>query len=176
YHSVQIQTLKDANADFTWASSFTNVNEAVGVTRAAAKIGMPVAISFTLSGQSRLASGLTLKQAIEEIDRQAGSTKPAFYGINCSHPIEIEAALEPGDWILRMRNMAPNASAQEKSALVDLEGIDDGDPADLGRRMGVLAGRYPHLDIWGGCCGTWDKHFDQIALNVRKARGVFRTL
>ncbi|MCP5073635.1 MAG: homocysteine S-methyltransferase family protein, partial [Rhodobacteraceae bacterium] len=47
YHSVQIQTLKDANADFTWASSFTNVNEAVGVTRAAAKIGMPVAISFT---------------------------------------------------------------------------------------------------------------------------------
>ena len=26
------------------------------------------------------------------------------------------------------------------------------------------------IDIWGGCCGTWDKHFDRIAFHVGKAR------
>ncbi|MSO78877.1 MAG: hypothetical protein EXQ79_04640 [Acidimicrobiia bacterium] len=29
--------------------------------------------------------------------------------------------------------------------------------------MGELARRYPHLDIWGGCCGTWDTHLTEIA-------------
>jgi methionine synthase I (cobalamin-dependent) len=42
-----------------------------------------------------------------------------------------------------------------------------GDPIDLGRRMGVIAEHYPHLDIWGGCCGTWDTHLDHIARNVK---------
>jgi methionine synthase I (cobalamin-dependent) len=38
--------------------------------------------------------------------------------------------------------------------------------------MGDLARRYPHLDIWGGCCGTWDTHLDEIARNVRAARDI----
>jgi methionine synthase I (cobalamin-dependent) len=36
--------------------------------------------------------------------------------------------------------------------------------------MGALALRHPHLDVWGGCCGTWDAHLDAIASNVRQAR------
>lgn len=43
----------------------------------------------------------------------------------------------------------------------------------LERGIGFLrevARRYPNVDIWGGCCGTWDRHLDQIAAQVKAAR------
>ena len=48
--------------------------------------------------------------------------------------------------------------------------IEEGDPVELGEMMGDLARRYPNVDIWGGCCGTWDKHFEEIARSVTEAR------
>jgi methionine synthase I (cobalamin-dependent) len=45
-----------------------------------------------------------------------------------------------------------------------------GDPPKLGELMGELAKQHPHIDIWGGCCGTWDTHLDEIARNVVAAR------
>ena len=48
--------------------------------------------------------------------------------------------------------------------------LEEGDPIELGQLMGSLARRYPHMDIWGGCCGTGEVHLDQIAINVRAAR------
>jgi S-methylmethionine-dependent homocysteine/selenocysteine methylase len=30
-----------------------------------------------------------------------------------------------------------------------------------------LMHRRSHIDIWGGCCGTWDKHLDLIAKEVK---------
>ena len=42
----------------------------------------------------------------------------------------------------------------------------------LGELMGEIALRYPHIDIWGGCCGTWDNHLDEIARRVRAARSM----
>lgn len=32
------------------------------------------------------------------------------------------------------------------------------------------AGQHPHLDVWGGCCGTRDDHLEQIARTVREVR------
>jgi len=48
---------------------------------------------------------------------------------------------------------------------------EEGDPVALGSLMGMLPRRYPHIDIWGGCCGTWEKHLGHIAANVIDARG-----
>jgi methionine synthase I (cobalamin-dependent) len=28
------------------------------------------------------------------------------------------------------------------------------------------------MDIWGGCCGTWEVHLDEIAKNVLAVRGI----
>jgi hypothetical protein len=58
----------------------------------------------------------------------------------------------------------------DKVSLCQLGHIEEGDPEELGRMMGDLARRYPDIDIWGGCCGTWDKHFDRIAHYVGEAR------
>jgi homocysteine S-methyltransferase len=54
----------------------------------------------------------------------------------------------------------------DKVSLCTLGHLESGDPVDLGQRMGAIAEQYPHLDIWGGCCGTWETHLDEIARNV----------
>ena len=170
YHSVQLETLKSTDVDLVWAATFNNVPEAVGVSRAAARIGLPIYVSFTLDSHHRLQSGPTLKEAIERVDQEAGEEKPDFYGINCSHPLEFDPALEPGAWFLRVRSLRPNAAMMDKVSLCKLGHLEDGNPVELGEQMGALAKRYPHIDIWGGCCGTWETHLDAIANNVAKVR------
>ena len=172
YHSVQLATLARAGVDLVEAMTFNNVPEAVGLARAATAVGLPLSVSFTLDSTSRLHAGPSLRTAIETIDAEAGAARPAFYGINCSHPYEFLSALEPGDWFERVRCLRPNAAMMDKVALCTIGHLETGDPADLGRLMGDLAGRYPHLDVWGGCCGTWEDHLDEIARNVGAARGL----
>jgi S-methylmethionine-dependent homocysteine/selenocysteine methylase len=133
-------------------------------------VGLPSSVSFTLGSDHRLLGGATLREAIEAVDREAGDARPDFYGINCSHPLEFEPALEPGDWVERIRILRPNASSKEKVALCQIGHLEEGDPPALGALMGGLARRYPHLDIWGGCCGTWDTHLGIIARAVDEAR------
>jgi len=171
YHAPQLETLKQLDVDMAWAATFNNVAEAVGVSRAASKIGVPVCLSFTLSGNHRLQSGPTLREAVETVDAEAGEHRPTCFGINCSHPLEFIPALEPGDWVLRVRSIRPNATAMDKLSLCKLGHLEDGDPVDLGRRLADLAARYPHIDMWGGCCGTWDRHLGEIARSVSAARG-----
>jgi len=172
YHSVQLATLARAGVDLVEAMTFNNVPEAVGLARAATSVGLPLSVSFTLDSTSRLHTGPSLRTAIETIDAEAGAARPAFYGINCSHPYEFLPALEPGNWFERVRCLRPNAAMMDKVALCTIGHLEAGDPAELGRLMGDLARRYPHLDVWGGCCGTWEDHLDEIARNVRAARGL----
>jgi S-methylmethionine-dependent homocysteine/selenocysteine methylase len=171
YHSEQLATLARAGVDLVEAMTFNGVDEVIGLSRAAASIGIPLSVSFTLDNSTqRLVSGPTLKAAIETIDAQAGDSKPTFYGINCSHPLEFMPAIEPGDWFDRVRVLRPNAAMMDKISLCTLGHLEAGDPAYLGELMGGLAKQYPHIDMWGGCCGTWDTHLDEIARNVHAAR------
>ena len=171
YHAHQLETLKALGADMAWAATFNNVPEAVGLSRAAAKLGVPVCLAFTLTDTHRLRSGPSLREAIEAVDAEAGDDKPTCYGINCSHPLEFEPALEPGEWFKRVRNIRPNAAAMDKISLCKLGHLEDGDPVELGNQLGALAARYPHIDMWGGCCGTWDRHLGEIARSVSAALG-----
>jgi S-methylmethionine-dependent homocysteine/selenocysteine methylase len=153
--------------------TFNGVPEVIGLSRAAARAGLPLSVSFTLDNASkRLASGPTLKDAIETIDAQTGDDRPTFYGINCSHPLEFIPAIEPGTWFQRVRVLRPNAALMDKISLCTLGHLESGDPAQLGELMGALARQYPHIDMWGGCCGTWDTHLDEIARNVTAARAI----
>ena len=168
YHAVQLETLKRAHVDSALAITFNNIPESVGVARAAAKIGVPLGISLTLDSNSKLCSGPSLAEAITIIDQETDRS-PEYFLINCSHPVEFAPALEPGDWVKRIRGVRPNASKMEKMALCQIGHLEDGDPAELGRLCGALARRYPHMDRWGGCCGTWDNHLNEIARNVKAA-------
>lgn len=167
YHSVQLETLKKADVDFALAITFNNVPESIGVARAAAKIGVPLGISLSLDSSAKLNSGPSLAEAITAIDKETDES-PEYYLINCSHPLEYEPAIEPGEWVSRVRGVRPNASKMEKIALCKLGHLEDGDPVELGEQCGDLAKRYPHMDVWGGCCGTWSSHLDEIANNIRQ--------
>ena len=57
YHSEQIATLADTQADLVSALTMTHTGEAIGVTRAAQHCGIPVVISFTVETNSQLPSG-----------------------------------------------------------------------------------------------------------------------
>jgi homocysteine S-methyltransferase len=171
YHGEQLATLARARVDLVEAMTLNSVDEVIGLARAAARVGLPLSVSFTLDNATRrLLSGPTLKEAIEAVDAQTGDDRPAFYGINCSHPLEFTSAIEPGNWFERVRCLRPNAAMMDKISLCTLGHLESGDPAQLGELMGGLARQYPHIDIWGGCCGTWETHLDEIARNVHAAR------
>ncbi len=167
YHAVQLETLAQADVDLVSAMTFNNVPEAVGIARAAAAAGLPLSLSFMVDREGRLTTGPTLQEAVETVDAQAGDARPDFFGINCAHPIEFEPALAAGPWLERIRSLRPNASPAEKQALCQIGHLEAGDPELLGRQMGAVARRLPHVDIWGGCCGTWDDHLREIAGHVR---------
>ncbi len=69
YHGEQIASFVDSAADMVTAFTLTNINEAVGIVRAAKRQKMPCAISFTVETDGRLVNGETLQQAIETVDQ-----------------------------------------------------------------------------------------------------------
>lgn len=166
YHSVQLQTLKSAKVDLVTAITFNNIPESIGIARAAKDLEIPLCISLSLDSSSKLNTGPSLSEAIDTIDAATGSST-AFYMVNCVHPLEYEPALDNADWILRVRGVRPNASVMDKISLCKIGHLEDGNPVELGQQVASLAERYPHMDIFGGCCGTWDTHLDQIAQNLR---------
>jgi len=166
YHAVQLATLQEAEVDLACAMTFNNIPEAIGTARAAERLGVPFAISFSLDSSSRLSSGPTVAEAVATVEREVPGAVD-FYGLNCSHPVEFEPALTNGAWSERLRWIRPNAAKMDKIALCKLGHLEEGDPVELGREMATLVERFPQMDIWGGCCGTDHKHLAEIAKAVR---------
>ena len=163
YHSVQIGTFSETAADMVTAITMTYADEAVGLTRAAIRAGMPVAISFTVETDGRLPSGQGLGEAIEQVDDET-DRGPAYYMINCAHPTHFEHVLEAGEpWRERIRGLRANASAKSHAELDEATELDAGDPADLGARYAALRAALPRLTVLGGCCGTDHRHVREIS-------------
>jgi len=162
YHAVQIGTFADTAADMVTAITMTYVEEAIGVARAAAVVGLPSAISFTLETDGRLPSGQALGEAIQQVDDATGRA-PAYYMINCAHPTHFEHVLDPGAaWSERIHGLRTNASTKSHAELDEAEELDEGDPADLAARHGALRSRLPRVNILGGSFGTAQRHVGAI--------------
>jgi S-methylmethionine-dependent homocysteine/selenocysteine methylase len=163
YHAEQVRIFADSAADLVTAITMNYVEEAIGITRAARRVGMPVVISFTVETDGRLPTGETLQAAIERVDT-ATAAYPAYYMINCAHPTHFEGVLdEKQPWAQRLRGLRANASRQSHAELNESPTLDTGDPVELGREYAVLKRRLPRLNVMGGCCGTDHRHVEQIA-------------
>jgi S-methylmethionine-dependent homocysteine/selenocysteine methylase len=163
YHAAQLGVLADTAADFASAITLTYADEATGVVRAAGKVGLPVAISFTLETDGRLPSGETLGGAIRQVDA-ATDGACAYFMINCAHPTHFESVLGAGGgWRDRIRGLRANASRRSHAELDAADRLDDDDPAYLAARYVGLRERLPELTILGGCCGTDARHIAAIA-------------
>jgi S-methylmethionine-dependent homocysteine/selenocysteine methylase len=162
YHSTQIETFADTAADMVTAITMTYAEEAIGVARAAAKTGLPSAISFTVETDGRLPSGQALAGAIQQVDDETDGA-PAYYMINCAHPTHFEDVLaDDGLWVSRIGGLRTNASTKSHAELDEAEELDEGDPDDLGARHAALRARLPAVNVLGGCCGTDHRHVGAI--------------
>ena len=166
YHSVQIGTFANTEADVITAITMTHAEEAIGVVRAAKAVGMPVVISFTVETDGKLPTGQTLKEAIEQVDNVTDNG-PAYYMINCAHLTHFEGALAAGEeWIKRIRGLRANASALSHAELDEAEELDEGNPEEFGTQHGELRSAFTHFNVFGGCCGTDHRHVEKVCKAV----------
>ncbi len=166
YHSVQIGTFANTEADVITAITMTHAEEAIGVVRAAKAVGMPVVISFTVETDGKLPTGQTLKEAIEQVDT-ATDNGPAYYMINCAHLTHFDGALTAGEeWTKRIRGLRANASALSHAELDEAEELDEGNPEEFGTQHGELRSAFTHFNVFGGCCGTDHRHVEKVCKAV----------
>ena len=85
YHGWQVSVFRDTEADLVSAFTINYAEEGIGVVRACRKAGIPSVISFTVETDGSLASGQTIRDAIEQTDRETGNA-PVYYMLNCAHP------------------------------------------------------------------------------------------
>src|SRR5262249_54478157 len=149
----QIGILAAADADLVHATTISYTAEAIGITRAAARAGVPAAISFTTGTDGRLPDGTSLADAVTAVDTATGGG-PAYYGVNCAHPSHFGPALPGGATGARIRSIRANASRKSHTELNGSPALDDGDPAGLAGDYLRLREQHPSLSILGGCCGT----------------------
>lgn len=162
YHTTQIKIFSETHADLVTAITMNYPEEAIGLARAAKSVGIPVVISFTVETDGRLPSGQTLKDTILKVDEATNNT-PVYYMINCAHPTHFQDALvvdEP--WVQRISGIRANASTKSHAELDEIEGLDDGNPVELGNQYSELKSRLKHLNVFGGCCGTDHRHVEEI--------------
>jgi len=162
YHAAQIGVFADSEADLVTAITMTYAEEAIGIARAAVRVGMPAAISFTLETDGRLPTGQSLKDAIAAVDA-ATCNAPLYYMINCAHPTHFAHVLASGEaWLARVRGLRANASRRSHAELDAAPELDAGDPVELGAEYRALLRRLPHINVLGGCCGTDHRHVQAI--------------
>ncbi len=162
YHQPQIDTFKSGQADMATALSLSSSQEAIGIVRAASLVGLPVAISFTVWGNQRLGGGESLREAIETVDESTDSAA-AYFMINCAHPVDFGPALADEEWVIHVRGFRANASKEEHSILSTMDHLDEGDPDELAGHYATLQSRFPHMNMFGGCCGTDLSHVRTIS-------------
>jgi homocysteine S-methyltransferase len=160
YHREQIDTFKAAGADIVTALTLSTTDEAIGIARASAEAGLPSVISFTVEKDRKLRSGETLREAIEAVDA-ATANAPAYYMINCSHPVNFCPALASEPWADRIRGLRANASSLDHGTLCQLGHLEEGDPDELASQYVDLREAHPNMNVFGGCCGTDYVHVEK---------------
>jgi len=148
YHSEQIEIYSMTEADFD----------------------MPVAIAFTVETDGRLPTGVSVKEAIEQVDEESDGGA-IYYLINCAHPDHFTNIFSDEPWMKRLRGVVANASRCSHAELEVSEELDEGDPDDdeLGILVGGLRKQFPHFNILGGCCGTNLRHMKRILEEAKTA-------
>ncbi len=158
YHRAQLAAFQEARADLATAYTLTTVAEATGIVRAAADVGLPVAISFTVETDGRLPDGTDLGAAVEQLDA-ATDAGAAHLLVNCAHPDHVRPGLDAdAAWTGRIAGLRVNSSRLSHAELDEAEELDEGDLPDLAATTRALVDVLPAVRIVGGCCGTDARH------------------
>ena len=173
YHSFQMEVLANAGVDFICPISLSYSAEAIGMCRAASKLKIPIAITFCVETDGTLPCGEPLKEAIEKVD--AEPHKPAYFQLSCSHFDHFMPSINEGikaneDWVKRIRGFRTNPSPLSHAELDNCTELQSGNPIEFGRQTGQLKKRMPWVKVVGGCCGSNEKHVEQIVTTLQTLR------
>lgn len=163
YHAEQVYALAQSDVDLITAITMNYPAEATGIANAAATLGIPAVISFTVETNGRLPDGTALSEAIDAVDNSA-LTKPAYYMINCAHPNHFIGVLKKdAPWMHRIQGIRANASEKSHAELDESISLDRGNVHALAQAYAELKTMLPHIRVLGGCCGTDHEHLAAIA-------------
>ncbi len=166
-HRPQVRALAQGGVDMVSAITMTHTGEAIGIARAAAAEGVPVAISFTVETDGRLPSGQGLHEALSEVETETGGAA-LFYMVNCAHPTHFAREIG-GPMLARIGGIRANASRLSHAELDAATELDDGDPVEFGHLYGAFARYLPNLRVVGGCCGTDHRHVAAACGHIHRA-------
>lgn len=163
YHQPQIDTLARTTCDFINGTALTGAGEATGIAEAARRAGMPCALSFAIGADGRLPNRQTLAATIDAVDR-ASAGYPAYYSVDCAHPLHLHKALADGGsrWA-RLRGLRHNPYLAADGEARHLQHSSPGMPQDVGPQYAQLKRALPSLNILGWCRGTGYRHIEQLA-------------
>lgn len=174
FHSWQAEAFRDAGADFLYAGIMPTLPEAAGMAQAMSETGLPYIISFTIQANGRLIDGTSICEAIEYIDR-AAPVKPVCYMTNCVHPAIVYAALsKPFNRAApvqeRFLDIQANTSPLSYAELDNAADLKTSAPEPFAADMLALL-KISRMKIFGGCCGTDDRHMEEVARRLAAVKG-----
>lgn len=158
-HGELARNLADAGCDFILVETMNTIREAVAGAKAAAAIGLPFWVSFTLDSQNNLVSGESISAAVQAIL----PLQPQAMLVNCIPVAQISGALG----LLRA---ALDGSNIPFGAYGNVGHVDDEVGWTLTHAVSPAAYAEAAQDwqrlgasIIGGCCGTLPAHIAQLA-------------
>jgi len=168
YHETQVAILKACGVDCASALTMTYASEAIGIARAANKVGLPLIVGCTLETDGRLPDGSTLADFVAAVDA-ATDASPLCFLVNCCHPthcadVFARAAREP--WFNRLRGIRANASDKSHEELDKMTELDAGDPGAFGKSLADFHNTFG-FTLLGGCCGSNLEHITAILDHIQ---------
>lgn len=166
FHSWQANLFKEVGTDFLYAGIMPALPEATGMAMAMSETGLPYIISFTIQEDGKLIDGTTIDEAICLIDDNVQNT-PIGYMTNCVHPAIAYKALsqtfnQTEKVKTRFIGIQANTSALPYNQLDAATDLKTSLPVSLADDMMKLKSEF-QFKIFGGCCGTDNKHMEEIA-------------
>lgn len=170
FHKWTAEQFYNADVDFLYAGIMPVLSEAAGLARAIDTTGLPYIISFTIQRDGKLIDGTPIVEAIQYID-DITCNKPVCYMANCVHPTIVYKALSHGfnDTEIvkkRFRGIQANTSPLSYAELDGSVDLHCSEPKEFAEEMMRLS-QIGDFQIWGGCCGTDNRHIEYIAQKIK---------
>jgi len=171
FHTPTMQSFREAGVDFLFAGIMPTVTESIAIANSMETTGLPYIISFMIRRAGVLIDGTTIHDAIATIDKNT-QHQPLCYMANCIHPdILHEALSHPANRSklvkTRFQGIQANASSLSPEELNESKVLCSSSAEELTERMLHLHADFS-LKIYGGCCGTNEKHLRKIAEAFQK--------
>lgn len=171
FHRWTVEKFQKADVDFLYAGIMPCLSEATGLAKAIDDTGIPYIISFTIQQDGKLIDGTTIADAIEYIDENTVN-RPVCYMTNCVHPsILLRALAHPFNSSSvvkeRFRGIQANTSPLSYEELDNSVDLKCSEPDEFAEEMMKLV-NIGKFQIWGGCCGTDNRHMESVAQRLRR--------